>query len=55
MSDKNEVIFSLNIEDFESILGRELTDAEIDTCINKFSIDSWSEYVEAFLCARGIV
>ena len=53
-NDKNEVVFSLTVADFESVLGRELEDSEIDTIVNKFSIDSWSEYVECFLDVRGI-
>jgi hypothetical protein len=51
---KDEVVFSLTVADFESVLGRELEDDEIDTILHKFSIDSWSEYVECFLDVRGI-
>jgi hypothetical protein len=51
---KNEIVFSLTVADFESVLGRKLTDIEIDTIMHKFSIDSWSDYVEAFLSVRGI-
>jgi len=50
----DEVIFSLNVADFDGIAGRELTEDEIDTCISKFSIESWPEYVEIFLSSRGI-
>jgi hypothetical protein len=53
MSDKNEVVFSLTIADFEDVLGRELTENELNTVFAKFSIDSWSEYVDAFFSARG--
>lgn len=51
---KTEVVFSLTFEDIEGVLGRELTEDEMDTVYNKFSIDSWSDYVDAFLSSRGI-
>jgi hypothetical protein len=51
--DENTV-FRLTFDDFEMILGRELTEDEKDTIYNKFEIPDWSEYVELFLESRGI-
>lgn len=53
-NNKDDIVFSLTVADFESILGRELKDDEIDIIVNKFSIDSWSEDAECFLDVRGI-
>ena len=52
--ENDPIVFSLNISDFESVLGRKLLDSEIHTIESKFCIDSWAEYVECFLDCRGI-
>lgn len=52
--DKTEAVFSITFEDIESVLGRGLTEEEMYTVYYKFSIDSWADYVDAFLSARGI-
>lgn len=44
-----ETVFRLTYDDFESILGRTLTQDEKDTIYNKFTIEDWSEEVETFL------
>ena len=44
-----ETVFRLTYEDFESILGRELSQDERDTIYNKFEIHDWSDHVETFL------
>ncbi len=47
-------VFKLTIEDFESVLGRSLTEDEQDTILNRFNIDSWADEVEVFLDVVGI-
>ena len=54
MNDTNKIIFQLTVQDFQDVLGRELTEDEVDTCINKFNIDPWWDYVDMFLDIRGI-
>ena len=43
-----KTIFSITTDDVEMILGRKLTNDEIDTFKRKFAIDHWSEEVESF-------
>ena len=51
---KEDIVFSLTIQDFEGILGRDLTQDEISLITDKFSIDNWSVDVECFLDAMDI-
>lgn len=48
------VVFSLSYDDFESILGRELSDDEKNTIYIKFNIDEWSDIVKCFLDVHDI-
>ena len=43
-----ETIFKLTLDDFESCLGRKLTDDEKTLVLSKFSIDNWSDEIECF-------
>lgn len=49
---KDDAVFILTVEDFECILGRKMTDDEIEICKNNFSIDDWSDHVDTFLDVR---
>lgn len=51
---KDDKVFFLTVGDFESVLGRELSEDEIIIIEDKFSIDDWSEHVQVFLSVRGI-
>jgi hypothetical protein len=49
-----KTVFRLTFDDFESVLGRDLTDDEKDTVLNKFSLGDWWEEVECFLDIHNI-
>lgn len=51
---EKNTVWRLTYEDFEHVLGRELTQDEKDVIYNKFSIEDWTEDVECFLDMRGI-
>jgi hypothetical protein len=46
---KTDSVFKLTFEDIEGILGRDLTEDEMDLVYSKFNINSWAEEVEVFL------
>jgi hypothetical protein len=50
----HKTVFRLTFDDFESILGRDLTDDEKDIVLNKFSLEYWWEDVELFLDVNNI-